>query len=277
MVVDTTILNENLFESEIFGHKKGAFTGASENKRGLIEEAEEGTLFIDEISEIPISLQAKLMRLIETRKYRVLGNEKEKRANIRIVTASNRDLRECVQDKIFREDLFYRINVLEITIPPLRDRVEDIKDIVHGNKNCLKGKKIGAGFWDVLHKHTWPGNIRELFTVLKRAGILCDSPISGKDLQKIIYNSNPNHSLKKCCQEIRVWEELRTGESFWDSVKAPFLKRDLNRREVKGIIREGLLKVEGRYKNLLHIFNLNKEDYHRFMRFLHEQKLKPEE
>lgn len=276
VVADTTIINEHLFESEIFGHKRGAFTGAVANKRGLIEEAGGGTLLIDEISEVPVSFQAKLMRMIETRKYRVLGDEKEREADVRIISASNRDLRGCVIKKDFREDLFYRIDVLEIKIPPLRERSEDIKDIVMAKKNFLRGKEIGKGFWDVLHKYAWPGNIRELFTVLKRAGILCDSPIGGKDLQKIVNESNvPALYQDSDSKEDRIWQELRAGKSFWDAVKKPFLNRDLNRLEVKRIIADGLLEADGKYTKLLNIFNLKADDYHRFMRFMHEQELRP--
>ncbi len=274
IVVDTTTINENLFESEIFGHKKGAFTGAVTDKRGLVDEAEEGTLFFDEIAEVPVSFQAKLLRFIEKKRYRILGDPVEKKANVRIIAATNRNLKQMIMDKEFREDLYYRLSVLIIKIPSLKDRKNDIRKIIEENKKLLKGKDIGPGFWDHVFNYSWPGNYRELFSVLKRAGLLCDSPISGEDIKKII---DENISLEETIEEKNridfIWKELESGRSFWKAVKEPYLDRELNRFEVKSIISKSLLKVGGKYVDTLDLLNIDRSDYNKLIKFLHKNRI----
>ncbi|MCK5056436.1 MAG: sigma-54-dependent Fis family transcriptional regulator [Candidatus Aminicenantes bacterium] len=274
VTADTTTINENLFESEVFGHKKGSFTGADADKKGLIDEAKEGTLFFDEIAEVPVSFQAKLLRLIENKKYRVVGETCEKKADVRIVAATNKDLPGAIERKEFRPDLYFRLNVLEIKIPPLRQRKKDIKTLIMEKRKYLKGKKIGEGFWEVMLNYGWPGNLRELFTVLKRAGILWDSPITGKKIREIIDENMSGEAAIKSNHEIeRIRVELKAGISFWDVIKKPFLQRDLNRSEVKRIIAESLLECGGKYADTLPYFNIDRSEYKRFMKFLHKNKL----
>jgi transcriptional regulator with PAS, ATPase and Fis domain len=134
VVAEITSIIENLFESTMFGHRKGSFTDAKDDRIGLVREADKGTLFIDEISEVPISCQAKLLRFIDKKRYRVIGESKEREADVRIVAASNRDLQQAINDKEFREDLYYRLHVLEIEIPPLRGRKEDIREFITKNR-----------------------------------------------------------------------------------------------------------------------------------------------
>jgi transcriptional regulator with PAS, ATPase and Fis domain len=274
VVADTTTINENLFESVIFGHKKGSFTSAVDDRRGLVDEANDGTLFFDEIAEVPLSFQAKLLRFIETKKYRVLGNPAEKSANVRILAATNRDLKQLITEKQFRDDLFYRLNILVLNIPPLRDRKEDIETIVKENQYFLKGKEIGNGFWDVILNYSWPGNYRELFAVLKRAGILCESPIIGRDLEKIITTDaiEINETDEPTHVET-VWKELEAGKDFWEVVKEPFMNRDLNRSEVKTVITRALRKADGSYINALEFLNLHRSEYKRFMKFIHNNRI----
>ena len=176
VIVNCPTIPENLLESEIFGHRKGAFTGADANKKGLLEEADGGTFLLDEIGEVPVTVQAKLLQLLDTRKYRVLGDTKERTADVRIIAATNRDLQEDIETKRFRQDLYYRLNVLPIKIPPLRERKEDIRSIVQENMMLLRGKSIVSGFWEAIMDHAWPGNARELIHVLKRAGIAIEEP-----------------------------------------------------------------------------------------------------
>lgn len=273
VVADTTTINESLFESVIFGHKKGSFTGAVDNRRGLVSEAEEGTLFLDEISEVPLSFQAKLLRFIETKKYRVLGDPVEKISDVRIVAATNRDLKQLINEKKFREDLYYRLNILVLTIPPLRDRKKDINVVVRENFRFLKGKDTGEGFWDAILDYHWPGNYRELFTVLKRAGILCDSPITGKDIADMIDKSEitPPDSTETNNIET-AWNRLEAGKNFWETVKEPFLDRELNRGEVKTIITRALKKSDGSYINAMEYLNLDRSEYKKFMKFIHNNR-----
>jgi two-component system response regulator PilR (NtrC family) len=267
--VHTPSIPANLFESEIFGHKKGAFTDARSDKKGYVDEARGGTLFFDEISEVPLSFQAKLLRFIETQKYLVLGESVEKKADVRIVAATNRDLHKAIEAGEFREDLYYRLQVLEIQIPPLRERREDIKTLVLEKQKFLKGKRIGLGFWEAVLGYEWPGNVRELITVLKRAGIHAGNPVTGKDIQQVICQSQYKKALDSQSIQIEtLWAEIKTGRNFWETVKKPFLKRQLNCFEVKKIIEQGLRETDGTYKELIKVFNLPQKDYKKFVNFI---------
>ncbi|MCP4156392.1 MAG: sigma-54-dependent Fis family transcriptional regulator [bacterium] len=273
-VAEICSINENLFESTLFGHKKGAFTDAQSDRAGLVKEAGKGTLFIDEISEIPIASQAKLLRFIEKKKYRVLGDSRESEADVRIVAASNRNLQEAINEKIFREDLYYRLHVLEVEIPPLRERKEDVKEFINRNLRYLKGKEIGEGFWVVILNYDWPGNMRELITVMKRAGILLDSPITGEKITEVIYGTGyPKSAGSEDPWKENILKDLEMGKTFWEVVKEPYLNRELNRTQVKTIIAETLAKTSGNYKNTLKFLNIEEEDYSRFMKFLYRNSL----
>lgn len=275
VVIDATTINENLFESEIFGHKKGAFTGAIADKRGLIQEAEHGTVFFDEISEVPPSFQAKLLRLIESRQYRVVGDPREKTANVRIIAASNRDLSHAIDAGEFRRDLFFRLQVLEIRIPPLRERKEDIRLFVESHSRFLKRKQIGEGFWEFLSEHGWPGNIRELFSVMKRAGLSPAAKITGAELKALAGESvlpppTPPHPQ----QENQVWQSIRSGRNFWEAVRTPFLQRELKRSEAREVIRKGLEESGGSFKKLVELFHLHENDYRPLLNFIHKHHLR---
>ncbi|NIN35068.1 MAG: AAA domain-containing protein [Candidatus Aminicenantes bacterium] len=277
-VIDTPGIPDNLFESEMFGHAKGAFTDARVDKNGLVEEAAGGTLFIDEITEISPASQAKLLRFIETGKYTRLGEAVEREVDVRIVAATNKNLQKAIKNKEFRQDLYYRLNVFQIELPPLRERKEDIKPLVMEMKKCLKGKKIGQGFWEALFNYQWPGNIRELISVLKRASLHHKDYITGEDIKAFIDGRSQKAAIRNCENETqRIRMAIKNGTNFWEAVKKPFLARDIKRSEVKEIISWGLKEANGKYKKLIKVFNLEKNDYHRFMRFLHEQALLPEE
>ncbi|MCG7984140.1 MAG: sigma-54 dependent transcriptional regulator [Candidatus Thiodiazotropha lotti] len=177
VAVDCCTLQENLFESELFGHEKGAFTGADKQKKGLIEGAEGGTLFLDEIGEINSSGQAKLLRVLETGQYRRLGSTKDLTANVRIVAATNRDLETMSAEGNFRSDLFFRLNAFNIVIPPLRDRRDDIPELAahfvrNHNFSTRVIKNLSSSAIRSLVSYDWPGNIRELKNVIERAIIL---------------------------------------------------------------------------------------------------------
>jgi DNA-binding NtrC family response regulator len=276
VVINTPSIPGNLFESELFGHKKGAFTNAHCDKKGLIEEAAGGTLVIDEISEVSTALQAKLLRFIETGRYTRLGETFEKKIDVRIIATTNRDLNDAMENKEFREDLYFRLSVFEIEMPPLRTRKEDIKDLVQENAHLLGGKKLGQRAWEALYNYDWPGNVRELISVLKRAGILAKTIITARDLKKVLNGGyrNRDNGVEKHGGE-PIWNEFRKGKNFWEAVKEPYMDRELNRTEVKGVLYRGLLETNGRYIDLMTIFNLEKNEYHRFMRFLHDQELIP--
>ncbi|MCA9266795.1 MAG: sigma 54-interacting transcriptional regulator, partial [Planctomycetales bacterium] len=170
---------ENLVESELFGHQKGAFTGATSDNPGLFEVADGGTLFIDELGELPRALQPKLLRVLEDGSLRRVGSHKERRVDVRIIAATNRDLAADVQAGTFREDLYYRINVMSLQLPPLRERGHDIDlliDHLLGNEWELEDAARR-----ILTSYPWPGNVRQLMNTLDRATVLADNGIITAD------------------------------------------------------------------------------------------------
>lgn len=174
VVVDCTTIPEHLFESELFGYEKGAFTGATQRKIGLVELANRGTLFLDEIGDMPLSIQSKLLRFVETKRFRRVGGLKDLEVDVRIISATNKNLEQLIAEGKFREDLYYRINAVELEIPPLRERKEDIPLLV---EFFLKrfGKKISQQALAELINYLWEGNVRELKNMIERAAILSTS------------------------------------------------------------------------------------------------------
>jgi two-component system response regulator AtoC len=182
--VNCGAIPENLLESEFFGHTKGAFTGASKAKRGLFLEADQGTIFLDEIGELPLNLQVKLLHVIEDQQLRALGSEQDRKINVRIVAATNRDLQKMVQEGTFREDLYFRLNVFHIPLPPLEQRVEDIPALLDFfiRREAIKmsvDARIGLSdeARNKLVHYRWPGNVRELQNVVARSVILCENGV----------------------------------------------------------------------------------------------------
>lgn len=179
VTVNCPSLSAELLESELFGHKKGAFTGAADNKLGRVDLAERGTLFLDEVGDVPLALQPKLLRFIQDREYERVGDPVTRRANVRLIAATNRNLKELVKQGAFREDLFYRLNVISVDMPPLRERPEDLARIAETVLLQYAGRyrRLARGFsnaaLNMIRTYDWPGNIRELRNVIERAVILC--------------------------------------------------------------------------------------------------------
>jgi transcriptional regulator with PAS, ATPase and Fis domain len=185
VTINCASLQENLLESELFGHEKGAFTGATQTKPGLVEVAEGGTLFIDEVAEMAPGLQAKLLRVLENGAFRRVGGTAEMHADVRVIAATNRPLEEEIKENRFREDLFYRLNVLTIELLPLRERAGDIPELV---EHFLTTRQVGPTRMHVhpdalatLVRYPWPGNVRELANVLERAQILAEGSVITPD------------------------------------------------------------------------------------------------
>ena len=178
--VNCAALPENLLESELFGHVKGAFTDASSERRGRFELADGGTIFLDEIGEIPLNLQAKLLRVLQHKTFEKVGSSEQTHVDVRILAATNRDMEKALSDGTFRQDLYYRLNVLPFYIPPLRERTEDIPELAHFflTKINRETKKQISDFspeaMDLLLTYNWPGNVRELENVVERAVVICD-------------------------------------------------------------------------------------------------------
>ena len=181
VTVSCPSLSAELLESELFGHRKGAFTGATENKLGRVDQAEGGTLFLDEVGDVPLKLQPKLLRFIQDREYERVGDPVTRRANVRIVAATNRDLAVMVRDGQFREDLLYRLNVISIDMPALRERIEDLPALTedfllrYAGSYHRSARGLTPMALQVIQMYPWPGNIRELQNVIERAVILCPS------------------------------------------------------------------------------------------------------
>ena len=207
IVINCAALPESLLESELFGHEKGAFTGATDAKPGLFEIADGGTLFIDEFGELAGGLQAKLLRVLEDGSMRRIGSIKERRIKVRLIAATNRDLEKEVAAGRFREDLYYRVNVLSISIPPLRERAEDIPLLV---KHFLgEDWELGPGVSQLFQSAFWPGNVRQLINALERAKILSD--------ESVISLENLPHELRHCSRA-QVAAVPTTAFAIGDSV-----------------------------------------------------------
>ncbi len=218
-------LSESLLESELFGHERGAFTGAVGRREGRFEQADGGTLFLDEVSEIPMATQVKLLRVLQERSFERVGGNDTIHVDVRIISASNRDLEQRVKDGHFREDLYYRLNVVTISIPPLRERASDIAPLATfflGRYAEENGKRIEGMSDEVvaaLGAHTWPGNVRELENVIERAVVLCDSGrLELKHLPRTLVQRGPEAEEAPrvpgaTIQELERWAILKTLEA----------------------------------------------------------------
>jgi len=230
MKINCGAIPENLLESELFGYEVGAFTGArKERKLGLIEMADEGTLFLDEIAELPLNLQVKLLQVIQERRFIRLGGTNPKNVDIRIIAATNKDIKSMVKAGKFREDLFYRLNVVPIVIPPLRNRKEDIPQFImyfidKFNKKYCRNKQLASKTVDILLNHEWLGNVRELENMIEYLVVVCD--------QDIIH---PN-DLPECINKVKKFqtldsinvEEISSLEEAVEAMEAKIIKKVYN-------------------------------------------------
>jgi DNA-binding NtrC family response regulator len=227
-----TNLPETLIDDELFGHEKGAFTGAIANRRGRLETADQGTLFLDEIGDLSLGLQPKLLRVLQERSFERLGSNASVNVNVRLITATNRNLAEMVQRREFREDLYYRLNVVQLNLPPLRDRRDDIHLLAQHflqmaaqqfNKSV---KKFSRAALHALDEYAWPGNVRELENVVQRAAVICDgNSIEIWHLPSSVRGTGENSSFSQSYeQEVRQFKRrliLRTlRQSAWNKAES---------------------------------------------------------
>lgn len=217
VAINCSAFGRDILESEMFGHKAGSFTGAMKDQKGLFEEANQGTIFLDEIGEMALALQAKLLRVIETGEFIKVGDSKPTKVDVRIIAATNRDLLKEIESGNFREDLYYRISVFEIKLPALRERVVDIEPLanhfleVFCAKTNKRVKSLSSDYVDALNLHTWPGNIRELKNVIERSVILSDTEeLSVESLPVEIqqYKSLPHSGKQLSAFELASAEKL---------------------------------------------------------------------
>lgn len=210
VAINCGALPENLLESELFGHVKGAFTGAIKDKKGLFEVADGGTLFLDEIGETSPSFQVKLLRVLEDGTFRRVGGTSEHKVNVRIIAASNKDLASMVPQGQFRRDLYYRLKVIPLYLPPLRKRVADIKSLAehfvshYGNRMGRRHSSLSAAAIKRLEEHTWPGNVRELENAIERALIFCQ----GEEIQP------SDLPLEACMPPVEGFESAETSDDM---------------------------------------------------------------
>jgi two-component system response regulator AtoC len=195
--VNCAAIPENLLESELFGHVRGAFTGAVTGKKGRFALADGGSIFLDEIGTMAQALQAKLLRVLQEREFEPLGSERSQKVDVRVIAATNRDLRQMVSEGKFQEDLYYRLNVIPLEIPPLRERREDIPVLVehfvrkHAQRAGKRIEGLATGVLEALQKADWPGNVRELENTVERAIVLSPTPVIGPDVVRLLGVSSP--------------------------------------------------------------------------------------
>ena len=272
---------ETLLESELFGHVRGSFTGAHRDSRGLLEAAHGGTVLLDEIGEMSVRMQTLLLRFLETGEIQRVGAEWAERVlDVRLMSATNRSLLEETRRKTFREDLYYRINVVHLVVPPLRERTEDIPALfdyylrLAGENARVPGCSITPEGLEKLRAYSWPGNIRELRNIAERLALRCSGrDISVADLPPEVISGQSASAAQPLSPETAVslvfYERMtRGGESFWTVVYEPFMRRDLTRDTVRLLIRRGLVETRGNYGKLTRLFNLSPSDYKRFLSFL---------
>ena len=280
-------LPDSLLESELFGHVRGSFTGAYRDKPGLVEMASNGTLFLDEVGEMSTRMQVVLLRFLETGEIQRIGSDRaHTRVNVRLITATNRDLESQIQTGAFREDLFFRLNVVRLNIVPLRERLEDIPLLVNYYVNFysqlhkVPTAEVEADAIDALVAYRWPGNVRELKNVVERIVLRTSGRTIGHaDLPSDILRSGairPSFgpegrgiSIGSTTRaEDLASHMLKQGESFWAAVYPPFMSRDLTRTDLRKIVQIGLEITNGNYRMLVQLFNMPTQDYKRFLSFL---------
>ena len=274
-------LPETLLESELFGHVRGSFTGAYRDKPGKLEAAHNGTVFLDEMGEMTLRMQGMLLRFLETGELQKVGADGGGRiVNVRVITATNRNLRDMIAQGAFREDLFYRLNVIHIVVPPLRDRREDIALLAEhfiarfkeANESPIT--EIAPAAMKALTDYSWPGNVRELENVIERLVVTVQrDAVHLEDLPSEVRAHDPVALRPKRERRRTVADDLYkrlvdNKESFWTTVYPMFMDREITRTNVREVIRRGLEEARGNYKIVARIFNMEPKDYKRFLNFL---------
>jgi two-component system, NtrC family, response regulator len=274
---------DSLLESELFGHVRGSFTGAYRDKRGWLDQAQDGTIFLDEVGEMTLRMQALLLRFLENGEIQRVGSDRVQTAgNVRVITATNRNLVERVAGGDFREDLYYRMNVIHIVIPPLRERPEDVGPLITHFLDLFSGAHhvarpvLTEQALTKLNAYPWPGNVRELRNIVERLVVRNRAAvISPADLPREVSSTALARTPVAGPEPVRrshadaLYERMvEGGESFWTVVYSPFMSRDLTRDDLRSLVARGLEHTRGSYKGLVELFNLSAQDYKRFLNFL---------
>jgi DNA-binding NtrC family response regulator len=301
VAVNCSGIPETLLESELFGHMRGSFTGAYRDKPGLVRQADRGTLFLDELGEMSLRMQAVLLRFAETGEIQTIGVDGVTgRSDVRLITATNRNLRERIESGVFREDLYFRLNIIQIHVPALRERAEDVMLLLRhylrraAETHRLHCPELTPDAEQLLIAYAWPGNVRELKNLAERLVVReWDRPIAPEDLPIEIRGGRDAapmmsgganapitpETMSATARRLdrgsgtadRLWERLIGGESFWTVVHQPFKAHELTRDDLAALIHRGLEHTRGSYRALLGVFGLPPTDYKRFHAFLYQQ------
>ena len=274
-------LPESLLESELFGHVKGSFTGAYRDKPGKLEIAHEGTVFLDEIGEMTLRMQGLLLRFLETGELQKVGADRALGAvNVRVIAATNKDLTELISQGHFREDLYYRLNVIRLHVPPLRERKEDIPALIdHFLKNLTRNspngpKVLSPEAYSALTEYSWPGNVRELENVIERIVVTSrtdtldrdDLPTEIRSQRSVIIR--PKRERRRTIADDLYKRLVEGRESFWTAVYPLYMQREITRSNVRDLIRKALEEARGNYKIVTRMFNVDPREYKKFLNFL---------
>jgi len=279
ITVNCAALPDTLLETELFGHVKGSFTGAYRDRTGVLEQAHRGTVFMDEVGEMSARMQGLLLRFLATGEIQRVGEDRsENCVDVRVITATNRDLSSSVQDRSFREDLYYRLRVIQIVVPPLRNRLEDLGPLLtnflshFAHEYGLPVPRPTEETLRALREHLWPGNVRELKNLAER---LVAHGHSGRIEPKHLPDDIVGRPATQTPAERRRdrAEEafdrmIRKQESFWTAVYPVFMARDLTRDDLRELVGRGLERTSGSYRVLTKLFNMPADDYKRFLNFL---------
>jgi transcriptional regulator with GAF, ATPase, and Fis domain len=286
VTVNCAGLPDSLLESELFGHVRGSFTGAYRDKPGLLEMAPNGTVFLDEVGEMSMRMQVVLLRFLETGELQRIGADRaHTRVNVRLITATNRELQEHIASGAFREDLYFRLNVIRLCIPPLRERGDDIPLLVdhfldtYSRQHRAPKPELSTATMDALMGHPWPGNVRELKNVVERLVLKASGRVvRPSDLPSDVFSPTarstpaaaPGGDRAPARSEVDelAARMLQGGESFWSVVYPLFMSRDLTRADLRRIVQIGLESTNGNYRLLTQLFNMRDDDYKRFLNFL---------
>ena len=274
-------LPETLLESELFGHVKGSFTGAYRDKPGKLESAHMGTVFLDEIGEMTLRMQGLLLRFLETGEIQRVGADGGARhVNVRIIGATHRNLREMITQGTFREDLYYRLNVIQINVPSLRERREDIPELVtHFLQRFVAANRspitaVSPDAMKALGAYSWPGNVRELENLIERMVVavqhdiieLQDLPSEVRAQENVAFR--PRRERRRTVADELYTRLTENHESFWTTVYPMYMAREITRQHVRDLVRRGLEEARGNYKIVARLFNMESREYKRFLNFL---------
>ena len=282
VAVNCAGLPETLLESELFGHVKGSFTGAYRDKPGKLEMAHQGTVFLDEVGEMTLRMQGLLLRFLETGELQKVGSERTGSVvNVRVIAATNRNLRHLIDQGQFREDLFYRLNVIHLAIPPLRDHRADVPALIAHFLERFAQKRaptrtvtFSPEAMQMLTGYAWPGNVRELENVIER--LLVTAPgdvVTPRDLplelqQPRNLTVRPKHERRRTVADDLYKKLVEERESFWTAVYPLYMQREITRGNVRDLVSKGLENARGNYKIVARLFNMEQREYKRFLNFL---------